>query len=62
MNKALFVAAMLLGTLSVSAKNVVPVHTSCGKTAYIDTDRTTVENTMNVSTGVPSVLSQALFL
>ena len=37
---------MLLGTLSVSAKNVVPVHTSCGKTAYIDTDRTTVENTM----------------
>ena len=46
MKKALFVAAMLLGTLSVSAKNVVPVHTSCGKTAYIDTDRTTVENTM----------------
>ena len=46
MNKALFVAAMLLGTLSGSAKNVVPVHTSCGKTAYIDTDRTTVENTM----------------
>lgn len=46
MKKLFFVAAMLLGTLSVSAKNVVPVYTSCGKIAYIDTDRTTIENTM----------------
>lgn len=40
------VAVALLVVGAVSAKNVVPVHTSCGKTAYIDTERTSIENTM----------------
>ena len=39
MKKVLFVAIMLLGTLSVSAKNVVKITTSCDKVAYIDTER-----------------------
>ncbi len=56
MKKVLFVAAMLLGTLSVSAKNVVPVHTSCGKVAYIDTDRTTLENTLKQCMVIEEVL------
>lgn len=46
MKKILFVTVMLLGTLSISAKNVVKVSTSCGKTAYIDTDRGSMAQVM----------------
>lgn len=46
MKKKLFIMAtvLLTSTAAAIARNVVPVHTSCGKTAYIDTDRTTAEN------------------
>lgn len=46
MKKLLVIAVMLLGTNATFAKNVVPVYTSCGKVAYIDTERTTIENTL----------------
>lgn len=56
MKKFLFVAAMLLGTLSVYAKNVVPVNTPCGKVGYIDTERTTLENTLKQAQAIAEVL------
>lgn len=37
---------MLLGTLSVSAKNVVKITTSCDKVAYIDTERGSMSQVM----------------
>jgi hypothetical protein len=46
MKKVLFVAIMLLGTLSVSAKNVVKITTSCDKVAYIDTERGSMSQVM----------------
>ena len=48
MRKKIFIIAAVLftSTAAAIAKNVVPVNTSCGKTAYIDTERTTIENTM----------------
>ena len=46
MKKVLFVAIMLLGTLSVSAKKVAKVTTSCGKVAYIDTERGSMSQVM----------------
>lgn len=46
MEKIFIVAAMLLTVSSAFAKNVVPVYTSCGEVGYIDTERTTMDNTM----------------
>lgn len=45
--KKLFVLAVMLLTASAGfCVNVVRITTSCGKVAYIDTDRTTLENTV----------------
>lgn len=48
MRKKIFIIAAVLftSTAAAIAKNVVPVYTSCGKVAYIDTERTTIENTL----------------
>ena len=48
MKKKIFMATVLLFSVTAAsyAKNVVTVTTSCGKTAHIDTERTTIENTM----------------
>jgi len=55
--KKLFVLAVMLLTASVGfCKNVVPVTTSCGKVAYIDTDRTTLENTIEQVLAIDEVL------
>ena len=55
--KKLFVLAVMLLTASAGfCKNVVPVTTSCGKVAYIDTDRTTLENTIEQVLAIDEVL------
>ena len=46
MKKLIVLAVMLLTASAGFCKNVVRVTTSCGKVAYIDTDRTTLENTV----------------
>lgn len=54
MKKGILMTAIFsfLGVMAVSAKakkedpNVVPIYTSCGEIAYIDTNRTSMENTM----------------
>ncbi|MCE2616004.1 MAG: hypothetical protein ACTTKN_00295 [Phocaeicola sp.] len=48
MKKKVFImlAVLFTSTAVAIAKNVVQVTTSCGKVAYIDTDRTSAENTM----------------
>lgn len=38
----IMLAVLFTSTAVATAKNVVRVTTSCGKVAYIDTDRTTV--------------------
>lgn len=56
--KRLFIAAALVlaASATCSAKNVVPVHTSCGKTAYIDTNRGTLEEVMQQAMAINDVL------
>lgn len=49
-------AVLFTSTAVATAKNVVRVTTSCGKVAYIDTDRTTVENTMEQVMDIDRVL------
>jgi hypothetical protein len=57
MKKNFFVlAAILLVSTATFAKNVVPITTSCGVIAYIDTDRTTIENTMQQVMAIDDVL------
>lgn len=58
MKKKIFIMAVVLltSTAAAIAKNVVAVHASCGKTAYIDTERTTIENTMKQVMVIESVL------
>lgn len=48
MKKKLFIVAVVLfaSTAATFAKNVASVTASCGKMAHIDTERTTIENTM----------------
>ena len=52
----IMLAVLFTSTAVATAKNVVPVTTSCGKVAYIDTDRTTVENTMEQVMDIDRVL------
>lgn len=55
--KKIFIVAALLFIASASfGKNVVEITTSCGKKAYIDTDRTTVENTMKQVMEIDAIL------
>lgn len=55
--KKLILAAILMLTASAGfSKNIVPVYTSCGKKAYIDTDRTTTENTAKQVMAIEHVL------
>lgn len=55
--KVLIMLAVLFTSTAVAiAKNVAQVTTSCGKVAYIDTDRTTVENTMKQVMEIDRVL------
>lgn len=57
MKKKFFVlAAILLVSTATFATNVVEITTSCGKKAYIDTDRTSVENTMKQVMAIDDVL------
>lgn len=49
-------AVLFTSTAVAIAKNVVQFTTSCGKVAYIDTDRTTVENTMKQVMEIDRVL------
>lgn len=56
MKKVLFVAFLLLGTLSVSAKNIVKVTTSCGIVAHIDTDRGSMSQAMQQVMAIESAL------
>lgn len=39
-------ALLALAISPASAKNIVEVHTSCGKTAHIDTNRGSMEQVM----------------
>lgn len=55
--KVFIVLAVLFASAAVAvAKNVAQVTTSCGKVAYIDTDRTSVENTMKQVMEIDRVL------
>lgn len=56
MKKLFVVAAMLLVVGVCVAKNVVQVTTSCGEVAYIDTDRTSLENTLEQVQEIDRVL------
>lgn len=58
MKKILILAVMLTVASHgfAKAKNIVPVETSCGKTAYIDTNRTTMENTLKQVEAIEAVL------
>lgn len=47
---------MLLVVGVCVAKNVVQVTTSCGEVAYIDTDRTSLENTLEQVQEIDRVL------
>ncbi len=46
MKKFFLVALLALAISPASAKNIVEVHTSCGKTAHIDTSRGSMEQVM----------------
>lgn len=52
----IMLAVLFTSTAVATAKNVVRVTTSCGKVAYIDTDRTSVENTMKQVMDIDRVL------
>lgn len=56
--KKFFIAAALVLAASATcfAKNIVPVHTSCGKTAYIDTERGTLEEVLQQVLEIDDVL------
>lgn len=55
--KVLFAATMLFAvSVSLFAQNIVQITTSCGKIAYIDTDRTTLENTLKQVMEIDEVL------
>lgn len=58
MKKKFFIAAALVLAASAScfAKNVVPIHTSCGKVAYIDTERGTLEEVLQQVMEIDDVL------
>lgn len=51
-----FVYMLLLATSASFAKNVVPVYTSCGKVAHIDTDRTSIGNTLQQVAAIEKAL------
>lgn len=57
--KKIFILAVMLTVASsgfARVKNIVKVTTSCGKIAYIDTGRTTVENTIRQVIDIDEVL------
>lgn len=56
--KKFFVAAALVLAASATcfAKNVVPIETSCGKIAYIDTERGTLEEVLQQVMEIDDVL------
>ncbi len=58
MKKKVFImlAVLFTSTAVAIAKNVIQVTTSCGKVAYIDADRTSVENTMKQIMEIDRVL------
>ena len=58
MKKKFFFAAALVLVASATcfAKNVVPIHTSCGLVAYIDTERGTLEEVMQQVMEINDVL------
>lgn len=58
MKKKFFIAACMLTVASIScfAKNVVPITTSCGEKAWIDTDRGTPQQTMEQIMAIDKVL------
>lgn len=58
MKKKFFIVATMLLVMSVGvfAKNVVQIMTSCGIPAYIDTDRTTLENTLKQVMEIDAIL------
>lgn len=58
MKKKIFImlAVLFTSTAVAIAKNVVQVTTSCGKVAYIDTDRTSIENTMKQVAEIDRIL------
>lgn len=58
MKKKIFIAVCMLTVASIScfAKNIVPVTTSCGEEAWIDTDRGTIQETMEQVIAIDQVL------
>lgn len=57
MKKKIFiVAAILLVSTATFAKNVVQITTSCGKKAYIDTERASIDDTMKQVMAIDDVL------
>lgn len=58
MKKKVFImlAVLFTSTAVAIAKNVVQVTTSCGKVAYINTERTSVEDTMKQVMEIDRVL------
>jgi hypothetical protein len=56
MKKLFLVSAFLLTASAGFSKNIVPVYTSCGKVAYIDTERTTTGNTAKQVMAIEHVL------
>ena len=57
MKKKFFMALMFIAVCgSCSASNIVEITTSCGKKAFIDTTRTTVENTLKQVEAIDEVL------
>lgn len=57
MKKKLFIAVALVLVASASCfANVVPITTSCGKIAYIDTERGTLEEVLQQVMEIDDVL------
>lgn len=56
MKKLVVIVVMFSVATATFAKNIVPVHTSCGKTAYIDTDRGSAEDAIKQAEEIDRVL------
>lgn len=58
MKKKVFImlVVLLTSTAVAVAKNVVRITTSCGEIAYIDTERTSIENTLKQVMEIDRVL------
>lgn len=56
--KKFFIAAVLVLAAGATcfAQNVVPIYTSCGKVAYIDTERGTLEEVLQQVMEIDDVL------